>query len=612
MSVFVLSLTFSLHAQEKDENKVFSGKFSFGYRLVDTSGAKTKYKEDINLDEGARLFNLSLHFTPDGNLKKLLDRLDLNVYNFGGDPYETFGLSIQKYGKYKFQFDRRKSTYFYEDMHEASGHLYDLHTFSFDRVSDSGLLKIWLGKNASLYMNYDRYTKEGNSITTFDINRIEFEFDKPIREESKEATVGIDMNFKRYSFMLEWGFLDYENTNSLFLPGYADGGAGARYPSSLDYFNLNQPYDFKTNTRTLKVNARPLDNLIIAGSIRLITQDTNLTYSEDADGVSYLGRSFAYSLSGEGSFNREIQMYDFDVSYLLFNNLAVVGAVRYHDFDQYGSLTIDDEKEIVDLDFNTLGIEGGLQYQFSPKFSLTFGYRNETRELKGAETVTYEEKTQRNGVFGTLKMHFTRAFLLGIDYQQGWYDDPYTLISPTDFYRLKVTAKIMAKQFNASASYLRKDSESEIYDNSWESTKNQFNLRMGYSGEKVKLFGGYSLIDVEHKGDRTIAYPPAWTGGGSFLWEILYEGESHLFDASISANLNQAWRIGAYTNIYTNSGFWEISRTTIKGYLEYAFASGYITQVGYRYVDFKEKSSDAGFNDYKTHIFEISFGYRWE
>ena len=108
LTAFVLSLAFSLHAQEKENNQTFSGKFSFGYRTVDTSGAETKYKEDINLDDGARLFNLSLHFTPDGNLKRLLDRLDLNVYNFGGDPYETFGLTIQKYGKYKFQYDRKK------------------------------------------------------------------------------------------------------------------------------------------------------------------------------------------------------------------------------------------------------------------------------------------------------------------------------------------------------------------------------------------------------------------------------------------------------------------------------------------------------------------------
>ncbi len=612
LSAFVLSLTFSLQAQEKENSKTFSCKLSFGYRFVDTSGALSKYKEDINLDDGARLFNFNLTYTPEGKLKTLLDRIDLNVYNFGGDPFETLGLSIQKYRKYKFQYNRKKSTYYYEDLHAPGGHLYDLHTFNFDRIADSGLIKIWLGSNANLYMSFDRYTKKGDSVTTFDINRIEFEFDKPIREDSKEVAVGIDMQFQRFSFVLEERFLDYKNTNSLFLPGYADGGAGARYPSSLDYFYLNQPYDFKTNTRTLKINARPLDNLLIAGSIRLITQDMNLTYSEDVDGVSYLDRSFAYSFSGEGNFDREIQLYDLDISWLLFNKLAIVGTVHYHDFDQYGSLTIDDEKEIADLDFNTLGFEGGLQYQFSPKFALTLGYRNEARELEGIETVTYEEKTQRNGGFGNLKLALSRAFKLTLDYQIGSYDDPFTLISPTDFKRFRATAKIRGKQFNASASYLRNDSESKIYEKRWDSIKTQLNIRIGYNDEKIKLSGGYSFINVEHKGARTIKYRPSWTGGGSFLWDILYEGESNLFDASASLNLDNKWRIGAYTNIYSNKGFWEISRTTFKGYLEYAFEGGYITQIGYRFVDFKEKSSDAGFNNYKANILEISFGYRWE
>jgi len=75
-------------------------------------------------------------------------------------------------------------------------------------------------------------------------------------------------------------------------------------------------------------------------------------------------------------------------------------------------------------------------------------------------------------------------------------------------------------------------------------------------------------------------------------------------------NLEKNWRIGGYANSYSNKGFWEISRIMLKGYLEYTFNTGLITQLGYRYVDFKEKSS--GYNDYKAHIFEISFGYRWK
>ena len=92
--------------------------------------------------------------------------------------------------------------------------------------------------------------------------------------------------------------------------------------------------------------------------------------------------------------------------------------------------------------------------------------------------------------------------------------------------------------------------------------------------------------------------------------DILYEGKSNLFDASLSADLANNWALGGYANVYWNRGFWEIDRITFKAYLEYTFNNGLVSQIGYRYVDFKEKMS--GFNDYSANILEISFGYRWK
>lgn len=607
--VFVFPLTLSLQAEE---NNTFYGSFMFGYRFVDTTGTVNKYKEDINLDEGPRLFSFNLSYTPEGALKNLLDRIDLNVYNLGGDPFETFGLSIQKYGKYKFKYDRKKAVYFYQDMHEVDGgELYDFHSINFERTMDSGLLKILFSKNIDLYLNFDSFTKKGESITTFDINRIEFEFDKPIEEESREVAVGIDVHLERYSFVLEEKIQDYETTNSLFLPGLADGGAGARYPSTLNYFFLNQPYDLKTYTHTFKFNARPFDSLFIAGSAQLSNQDMDLTYSEDADGIDYLGSFFSYSYSGTGSFERKIQLYDLDVSYLLFNKLAIIGAVRYHDFEQDGSLTIDSVEESAVLNFDTLGFEGGVQYQFSPKIGLTLGYRHEARKLEGLETVTFEEKTKRNGFFENLKLDFSRSFKLTLDHQRGYYNDPFTLISPTGFDRFRLTAKLRVKKLNISSSYLLKRSESKIGDDRWKSTQNRLNIRVGCQLEKVKIFAGYSLNDIEHKGDRTVAYPPSFSGpAGTFNWSILYEGKSNIFDALLSFNPKENWKIGVYANTYTNSGFWKISRTMLKAYVDYTFADGLTAQLGYRYVNYNDKSS--GFSDYRANILEVSFGYRWE
>jgi len=497
-------------------------------------------------------------------------------------------------------------------MHEVDGgELFDFHSFNFERTMDSGLLKILLSKNIDFYLNFDRFTKKGESITTFDINRIEFEFDKPIEEESREVAVGVDVHLERFSFVLEEKIQDYETTNSLFLPGLADGGAGARYPSTLNYFFLNQPYDLKTYTHTFKFNARPLDSLFIAGSAQLSNQDMDLTYSEDADGIDYLGGFFSYSNSGTGSFERKIKLYDLDVSYLLLNKLAIIGAIRYHDFEQDGSLTIDSVEESAALNFDTLGFEGGVQYQFSPKIGLTLGYRYEARELEGLETVTFEEKTKRNGFFENLKWDFSNSFKLTLDHQRGYYNDPFTLISPTGFDRFRLTAKLRVKKLNISSSYLLKTSESKIGDDRWKSSQNRLNLRVGCQLEKVKIFAGYSLNDIEHKGDRTVAYPPSFSGpAGTFDWNISYEGKSSIFDAMLSFNPKENWKLGVYANTYTNKGFWKITRTMLKAYVDYTFADGLVAQLGYRYVNYNDKSS--GFSDYRANILEVSVGYRWE
>lgn len=608
LTAFVFSAALSLQAQEQSKN--LYGKFLFGYRFVDTSGTVERYKQDINLDDGLRLFNFNLQILPNETFKNIFDRIDINMYNFGGDPYETFRLAIQKSGKYKFQYDRRKSNYFYADQHEIDGgSLYNPFTFNFDRTMDSMFFKLWVHKYVDVYVNFDRYDKKGDSTLTLDIDRIEFEFDKPIEESFKQFAIGADFHLKNFTFMFEERVMDYENTNSLFLPGATDGGEGAHYPSALNFFNLDQPYDLKTYTHTFKATGHAFDRLFINGFAQLSNQDMNLAYAEDTDGINYLGQFFDYSHSGSGEFERKINLFDFDVTYLVSDKLAVVAAFRFNDFEQEGYLTIDGEKQEAMLKYDNKAGEGGLQYLFSPEMTLTAGYRYEVRELEGTETVTYEDKTTRNGLFGNIKWDI-KAFKITADYQFGDYNDPFTLISPTSFHRFRLTAKTKIDRFNFSGSYLWNQAKSEVYDDEWDSTKNQLSLRAGYHGQKIQVFAGYSLIDVEHQGRRTIVYPPTWTGPGSFPWDILYEGKSNLLDASFSTDLANNWALGGYANIYWNRGFWEIDRFTFKAYVEYTFDNGLVSQIGYRYVNFEEKMS--GFNDYSANILEISFGYRWK
>jgi hypothetical protein len=593
-------------ADNKDDDQ-FSGSFMVGYRMVDTSGTETKYMEDINLEKGPRLFEFKLHFAPQGDLKKLFDRMDLRAYNFGGDPYETLGLEVEKYGKYKFQYDRRKSTYFYHDNLNSE----DLHTFNFDRINDSGMLKVWLGNKSHAYLDFNRYTKKGSSTTSFDFNRVEFEFDRPIDEESMEIAMGLDYSSKVFSFALEEKIQDYNNANSMFLPGYADGGAFSNYPSALYLFHLDQPYDMKGYTHSAKFTAAPFKNFLLRGSLKLIKQDTDITYYEDAWGVDLYGDDFSYLNGGSGNFTRKIQLYDVDFSYLLSAKLAIVGGVRYQNFDQTGSLTANGETTPVNWQYESGGVEGGIQYQPSAKIGITLGYRFERRDIEDeVEIAKVNGPTDRTGFFGTLNWKPSKAFGLTADYQNGTYDNPFTLTSPTDYNRFRLTLKYALKTFYASGSYLYNESKNDQIAGLWKATKNQLNLRLGFHGQKVKMSAGYALIDVKRDGNHDIAYPPPWTGGeGSYLWDVTFEGKSNLFDAYLYFNLDKSWGIGGYANLYSNKGSWELSRTTLKAFLKYECRGGFITQLGYRFVDFNEK--ELGLNDYKANIFEISFGYQW-
>lgn len=612
VTLLVLSLAGfapSLYAgddKEKKKDDEFFGSFLFGYRMVDTEGMETKYKEDINLDQGARLFNFNLHYVPTGSQKKIVDRIDVSLNNFGGDPFETLGIQAIKYGKYQFRYNRRKATYFYNDMLEAG----DMHHFNFDRITDSGYLKVWLSKSFQFYVDFSNYTKKGDSVTTIDVQRVEFEYEKPIDETATDIAFGISYAVKGFSIVLEEKIQDYDNVNSLFLPGYADGGSHSSYPTALKYMSLDQPYNLETYTHTARVSANPMKNLYVKGRAQFSNQDMEMTYSEMAAGVGYTGHDFMYGSAGDGEFSRKIQLFDFDATYILNNKFALVVAARYNKFEQSGSMTVDGETMPMELNYESGGVEGGLQFQPTSKFSITAGFRVEKRDIEYEYELDENAPTERTGFFGNIAFK-GKAFRLTADYQYGSYENPLTMISPTDFHRFRLTLKYKKKGFYGSGSYLYNKTESKMDSATyWETDKNQFNLRFGYHGKKVNFSAGYGLMDISRQGDRMIYYPPYYSGGeGSFMWDILFEGETHLFDASLYFKIDKAWGLGAYFNYYDNKGSWELSRTTLKAYLKYMFDCGFITHLGYRLVDFQEK--EYGYNDYKANIFELSLGYRW-
>lgn len=583
-------------AKKEKSGDEFSGSFMIGYRGVDVDGKQEKYKEDYNLQDGPRLFHFDLFYKPNGKVKKLFDSLSLHVYNFGGDPWESFGINVAKYGKFKFKFEHTKSNYFYNDM--MKGH--DFHTFDFDRVTDAGHLKVWFGKHIQLFLDFERYTKKGNSTTSLDISRDEFEFDKPVDETSNEIAVGLNFSFKGFSLYLEEKLTDYKNDYHYFLPGMSYGEASDD-SAMLNYFYLSQPFDFRAWTHTFRLSARPIDDLLIKASARFGTQDLRYSYSEDQMGTSYLGTDFTNNWTGSGEFDKKFQLFDVDLTYLISNKLALVAAFRLNNLEEDGMWEIYGADMETAWEIKNTAFEGGIQYQANPMFGITLGFRSEQRDvtMEGHE----EDPTKRTGFFGTVRLKPTKKMRIMADYQYGSYTDPFTPVSATDFHRFKVTGKYACSGYYLNLSYLYKLAENKN-DEGWESERSQFSVRLGHHGKTWGINAGYGLIYAKQMGDRDFVFY-----GSPATWNILYEGRTNMFDGYLYAKLKNGLKLGFYANYYKNDGSWELKRTLFKPYVKMKFCGGFMGELAYRYVKFEELLY--GYNDYTANIVEISFGYHW-
>ena len=114
------------------------------------TGDETRYRQDVNLDDGVRVLDFGLHYVP-AERDSAVDRIEFDAASLGGDPYEQLHLEVRKYGGYELNVDHRKSQYFYDDtivpaalqnITSATGG--DFHTFDFERVRESAKFSLEL------------------------------------------------------------------------------------------------------------------------------------------------------------------------------------------------------------------------------------------------------------------------------------------------------------------------------------------------------------------------------------------------------------------------------------------------------------------------------------
>jgi len=590
----------------------FSGGIRIGYRAVDVSGNDNKYREDIDLDDGPRLFELSFHFVPqEGDAaKQMVDRINLDVNNFGGDPFETLSLGVQRFDRFEFRYNRSKSEYFYND---TLGTLPDLHGFDFERVRDHASLDLDLTKRATFTFGFDRFTKTGNSTTTLDVQRDEFEFDKPIDESLNDYQVGFSYAWNEVTLTVEEQVRDYQNLYEIFLPGQSQG-EDAEDSAVLDFFFLDQPYDYSANTHVARIVATP-GKWIVRGQVMLQDLDLDLSASESSSGTSFVGSPFTTNVNGRGQVDRQMDLFDLDLTYALNDRFAIIGGAYSRSLDQDGDFLFGDELNRGKWKIDTTGFEGGVEVVATDSITLSGGVRVESRDvdrgvLEGGEPgegidETESHSTDQTGFFGTFAYRPAgSAFRLTAEVDDSSYDDPFTETSPTDRLRWRVRGDYgLGHGFSVAGSYLSHTSDNN--DSGWDSSYDQATLRLAYSDPKLSASLGYGLVDVERRIDKS----PLAGSNPIDLPVIFYEINTDYVDGQLRWSATSTWVVGGSFRFYDNSGTFGLTRDDVRAFVDYVFPTGYTAGVAYRTVSYSEDAN--GLDDYDADILELSVGYRW-
>jgi hypothetical protein len=590
------------------EEGTWHGGFMLGYRIVDVNGEEEKFKEDINLDDGARLFNLNFDLAPAKELREFVDQVNFEMNNFGGDPFETLRLGIRKYGGYTFNYHRTKSDYYLPGEGGEDNPIY-FSKFDFERVHDTATLDIRLNKAAKCNFGFDRYSRQGDSTITMDVQHDDFKLQSPIDETLNEYWGGFEYAWDKVTVVLEERIRDYDNAVDIFLPGFSLGeDQSPEDPTTLDFFFLSQPSDFLDFQHTARVIAQPNERLTVQASASICDLQQDMNANEQSQGMDYEANAFTTDVSGSGDMDRDLGLIDVDLSYLLTERFVFIAGARYQDLDQEGDFTFGPDVGDSEWQIETWSGEAGLEVHVLPELTLSGGLRHETRDVDAfwyhdGGLTEQKEETEHNGYFLTLGWHPLSELRVMAGFEDSSYDDPYAMSSPTDRQLYRIRAQYGGGEgFSISGAYRLTCNEND--DSGWDSQYETLNLRAGYRMASFSASLGYSMVDIERDIDQIVD-----ADGTVSLVPIAYDADSDYVDGRLVWSFVEHWKVGGDFRFYENDGDYSMDRRDLRAYVEREIGQHYLAHLGYRFLDYDEDLDDH--EDYDADIIEIALGYHW-
>lgn len=588
-----------------------SGYWEFGIRSVDVDGSKDKYRQHVNLDSGVWLSGFGWVIKPEEKTALTPDRVEISATDLGSEPFQNWQIGIRKYGSYRFNYQRQKSAYFYQDIlidpvdeNPEMSNGGDFHHFDFDRVRDQLNFDYHPNDRAQVMLDYSQYTKQGESTTVLDISREEFELQQPVDQKLKNYKLGFEYRWDKATITVNQRWRDFYNDVEIFLLGSSEGSS-VEDPTQLDSFFLQQPYGYDSRETQVDLTFRPNENWVIQTDVLYADLDMDLNSLETATGIDFLGNILQYNLNGEGRSMRTIRQLYVSSGYAITNHIRFTASIREQDLQQNSDLDSDPMANAnqwhIDSTTLAVGIESIINNDWLLTGGLTVEDRDTSYELSTASNDPDEyEQTQLDGYYLILGYRPKNGFSLNLSAEDNIIDDPFTLSSPTNSrrYRLR-TGYQWDTGFKLNASYAWRNSENDI--SGWQASSKQTNLRLSYRKDPFTLTLGATLVDMNRSIDQLV------TGGFvQVLFPIHYQADSDFWNGLFR------WQVTTKTNFmasyrhYDNDGSFAVKRNDARLGLNFKLPNDLSLAVNYRQIDYQED-----FEDFDAETLEVTFGGRW-
>lgn len=421
------------------------GAISAGYRFLDRSGSKEKYREDYNLRSGGRLFNFAVNGTSSAPESTPVDRFGIEIDTPGNEPVSHFRLRASDLARFDFRaaFTRSKWEYAVPELFEApvpeNTRLDDLHDFDIIRTNGTVDLTIKAKNMTRVHVGYRFYDRDAGDDTLSTV-RIQggdsFLVRGPGHTTTHVGALGTTFRVLDSDVFLQQEYRRVNRGRTLKDP-LDSRGLDPTDTSTLSSYHSEEDDHIDIPATTLRLR-RSIGKADVTAAYFFSRAYLDFNYDRTRRGTDNVGGfGGTATATGDGTADLTTHVADLETVLHLSDRVRLYGSYRFNDRRQHGDF--DERSEFgllaarADNDVTVHSVRGEIEYELLANLLLRAGAHYSYRDAD-FEQISGDQTTHTVGAIGSIRYQPWSCVDLFARYENVQIEDP--LETPGDSFSI--------------------------------------------------------------------------------------------------------------------------------------------------------------------------------